>query len=84
MKNIDRRKFLQTSTSLVVAGAMPGLLLGSSGALAADGSTVKLGLLHSLTGTIALAEAALVDAEKPGGFTGCACWCCCFRGCFLH
>ena len=64
MKNIDRRKFLQTSASLAAVSAVPGLLLGSSVAMAAEGPTVKLGLLHSLTGTIALAEAALVDAEK--------------------
>lgn len=64
MKNINRRKFLQTTTSLVAAGSVPGLFLGSTSAFAADGDTVKLGLLHSLTGTIALAEASLVDAEK--------------------
>ena len=64
MKNINRREFLQTGTSLIAAGAIPGILLGSTSAFAADGETIKLGLLHSLTGTIALAEAALVDAEK--------------------
>ena len=64
MKNTDRRTFLQTATSLVAASAVPGLFLNSIEAHAVDSPTVKLGLLHSLTGTIALAEAALVDAEK--------------------
>ncbi len=60
MTKFNRRDFLQASGSLLAASAVPGLLPQS--AWAAD--TVKLGLLHSLTGTIALAEASLVDAEK--------------------
>ena len=59
MTKFNRRDFLQASGSLIAASAVPGMM---SSAFAAD--TVKLGLLHSLTGTIALAEASLVDAEK--------------------
>src|SRR5438067_7592753 len=64
MNKINRRKFLQSSSTLLAAGALPGFVLSAKSAFAADGDTVKLGLLHSLTGTIALAEASLVDAEK--------------------
>lgn len=60
MSKFNRRGFLQAGGSILAAGAIPGLLQHS--VFAAD--TVKLGLLHSLTGTIALAEASLVDAEK--------------------
>jgi urea transport system substrate-binding protein len=59
MTKFNRRDFLQVGGSLIAASAIPGML---PSAFAAD--TVKLGLLHSLTGTIALAEASLVDAEK--------------------
>jgi urea transport system substrate-binding protein len=60
MSKFNRRQLLQVGGSLIAATAIPGLLAKS--AFAAE--TVKLGLLHSLTGTIALAEASLVDAEK--------------------
>ena len=59
MTKFNRRDFLQAGGSLIAASALPGML---PSAFAAD--SVKLGLLHSLTGTIALAEASLVDAEK--------------------
>lgn len=62
MGNINRRKFLQVSGSLVATSVVSGVTLWPNISLAAD--TVKLGLLHSLTGTIAIAEAALVEAEK--------------------
>ena len=62
MSKFNRRSFLQTSGALLAASAIPGVGLLSSSAHAAE--TVKLGLLHSLSGTIAIAEASLVDAEK--------------------
>ena len=62
MGNINRRKFLQASSSLVATSVVSGVTLWPNISLAAE--TVKLGLLHSLTGTIAIAEAALVEAEK--------------------
>jgi urea transport system substrate-binding protein len=58
---LRRRRFLKASgAALVAASAAP--LFRSSRAFAAD--TVKVGILHSLTGTIAIAEASVVDAEK--------------------
>ena len=62
MSDFNRRRFLQTSGSMMAMGTATGSILLSSQAQAQD--VVKLGLLHSLTGTIAIAEAALVDAEK--------------------
>ncbi len=62
MSKISRRRFMQLGGSLVVAGAVPAASLWSKAAFGAE--SVKLGLVHSLTGTIAIAEAALVEAEK--------------------
>lgn len=61
MTSINRRRFLQLGGTAVAATALPSATLWSGRAFAAE--PVKLGLLHSLTGTIAIAEAALVDAE---------------------
>lgn len=62
MKNqMDRRHFIKTSGSMFALAAAAGTPLV---ARAASSEPVKLGLLHSLTGTIAIAEASLVDAEK--------------------
>jgi len=58
MRGISRRELLKSAAAVSTAG---------SSALmrpAAAQDTVKLGILHSLTGTIALAEASIVDAEK--------------------
>jgi urea transport system substrate-binding protein len=62
MRPFNRRRFIQTSGSLVALSATAGTALLPLGARAQ--STVKLGLLHSLTGTIAITETAVVDAEK--------------------
>ena len=62
MSRIDRRDFIKTSGSMLALGAASGASLIPS--LASAQETVKLGLLHSLSGTIAIAEASLVDAEK--------------------
>ena len=58
MRGISRRELLKSAA--VVSAA------GSSALMrpAAAQDTVKLGILHSLTGTIAIAEASIVDAEK--------------------
>mgnify|MGYP001254028365 CR=1 FL=1 len=59
MGKLTRRGFVKAGGALAgtaAAGVLP------KGAFAQQ--TVKLGLLHSLSGTIALAEASLVDAEK--------------------
>lgn len=69
MSKVTRRRFMQIGGSLVAASALPVATMWSKIGFAAEtvgytATTVKLGLLHSLTGTIAIAEAALVEAEK--------------------
>lgn len=62
MSQFNRRRFITTSGSVVALGATSGVSLIPGMANAQE--TVKLGLLHSLSGTIAIAEASLLDAEK--------------------
>ncbi|MHB1656736.1 MAG: urea ABC transporter substrate-binding protein [Burkholderiales bacterium] len=62
MSKYNRRDFLLTTAAAMATGMLPGVVLGSKEALAAD--TVKVGILHSLTGTLAINEAAVVEAEK--------------------
>ncbi|MCW5624664.1 MAG: urea ABC transporter substrate-binding protein [Burkholderiales bacterium] len=57
-----RRQFIKTSTAVAAASALPFPMINIKTAGAAD--TVKVGILHSLTGTIAIAEKSVVDAEK--------------------
>jgi urea transport system substrate-binding protein len=57
-----RRRELLKGSGLAAAGVGVSLLLRPKRAYGAD--TVKVGILHSLTGTIAIAEASVVDAEK--------------------
>ncbi|MDS7595450.1 transporter substrate-binding protein [Agrobacterium tumefaciens] len=57
-----RRTVLKTGLSASVLAAASGTALLSSQAGASE--TVKLGLLHSLTGNLALSEVALMEAEK--------------------
>jgi urea transport system substrate-binding protein len=76
VSNFDRRKFIKTSTALAAASALPFPMINIKTAGAAD--SVKVGILHSLTGTIAIAEKSVVDAEmlaieeinKAGGVMG--------------
>jgi urea transport system substrate-binding protein len=60
-KKIRRREVLK-GAAVAMAGAGLAPLLRPAKAYGAD--TVKVGILHSLTGTIAIAEASVVDAEK--------------------
>ena len=60
MTQFNRRRFIRTGGSVVMLGVVGSVV--PFGARAQE--TVKLGLLHSLSGTIAIAEASLVDAEK--------------------
>lgn len=62
MSQFNRRRFMKTGGTMMVLGAASGASLLPN--LASAQETVKLGLLHSLSGTIAIAEAALVEAEK--------------------
>jgi len=55
---LNRRQFLKGTAAV----ASTGPFVWPRGAWAQ--STVKVGILHSLTGTIAIAEASVVDAEK--------------------
>lgn len=59
MTELNRRDIIKTGGSMLILGATAGVP-----AIALAQETVKLGLLHSLSGTIAIAEASLVDAEK--------------------
>jgi urea transport system substrate-binding protein len=59
MSQFNRRDIMKTGGSMLILGAA-----GGTAGLASAQETVKLGLLHSLSGTIAIAEASLVDAEK--------------------
>ena len=62
MRELNRRRFLQSSSSAAVLGTVAGGV--AFPAIVRAQESVKLGLLHSLSGTIAIAEASLVDAEK--------------------
>lgn len=59
MTQFNRRQLVKTGGSLLLLGAA-----GGTARFASAQETVKLGLLHSLSGTIAIAEASLVEAEK--------------------
>lgn len=59
MSEMNRRDIVKTGGSMLILSAAGGLP-----SIASAQETVKLGLLHSLSGTIAIAEASLVDAEK--------------------
>jgi urea transport system substrate-binding protein len=58
----NRRKFIKTSAAVAAASTLPVPFIWPRGAQAQE--VVKVGILHSLTGTIAIAEASVVDAEK--------------------
>jgi urea transport system substrate-binding protein len=76
VSNLNRRQFIKTSTAIAAASALPFPMINIRTAGAAD--KVKVGILHSLTGTIAIAEKSVVDAEmlaieeinKAGGVMG--------------
>ena len=76
MSKIKRRDFLKASAIGAAASAVPAPFIWPKGAMAQN--TVKVGILHSLTGTIAIAEKSVVDAEmlaieeinKSGGVMG--------------
>lgn len=62
MSKFTRREFIKAGTVAAAATAVPAPFIWPRGAHAAD--PIKVGILHSLTGTIAIAEASVVDAEK--------------------
>ena len=59
--DLKRRSFIKKSLATAVAGTLPAPFIWATGAHAAP--TVKMGILHSVTGTIAIAEKSVVDAE---------------------
>lgn len=78
MNKTSRRGFIKAAGALVGATLVMGLTSGLSSALAADTSTaavnttklavtdktVKVGILHSATGTMAISETGAIQAEK--------------------
>ncbi|HQS58077.1 MAG: urea ABC transporter substrate-binding protein [Gallionellales bacterium 35-53-114] len=78
MSKTSRRNFIKTAGALLGASLVMGLSSGMNSALAADTSTaavnktklavtdktVKVGILHSATGTMAISETGSIQAEK--------------------
>lgn len=62
MSKVTRREFIKAGTVAAAAATVSAPFIWPKGAQAAD--PIKVGILHSLTGTIAIAEASVVDAEK--------------------
>jgi len=60
---ISKRNFLKTVATAAAAAAVPSVLTMASGAASAA-DPVTVGILHSMSGSLALAEAHVVDAEK--------------------
>jgi len=58
MQDVTRRDFLKTA-AVVGAGTAAGI--GFPSVLRAQGGTVKVGVLHSLSGTMAISEVSLRD-----------------------
>lgn len=71
MRKFSRRKFLSKTGQLVSAAVIAGLISGNvlaapattTGQAVTD-TTVKVGILHSLTGTMAISETGAQEAEK--------------------
>ena len=62
MSKVTRREFIKAGTVAAAAATVSAPFIWPKGAQAAD--PIRVGILHSLTGTIAIAEASVVDAEK--------------------
>lgn len=62
MIKITRRHLMRSTVAGAAAIAMPSVLRAQTQGV--DANSVRLGILHSLTGTFAIAEAAMVEAEK--------------------
>jgi len=66
-QSVARREFLQTggvAATLAAARCLaPALFVGCSVGLPKQSATVPIGLLHSQTGTMAISEASVRDAE---------------------
>ncbi len=67
-RGVNRRQFLkQTGVTLAAAGALAPFVLSGcgpgAGTAGGGGNTIKVGILHSLTGTMAISETSLKDSE---------------------
>lgn len=60
----SRREVLRTSLTLAAGAALSPFVLSGCGADKNKGNTIKVGILHSLTGTMAISETALNKVEK--------------------
>jgi urea transport system substrate-binding protein len=67
-RNLTRRKFLakvgQTGLTLAAAQALAPFALTGCSSSKTTGGTIKVGILHSLTGTMAISETSLRDVEQ--------------------
>lgn len=61
MSKLNRRDFIKATTATAAATTITAPYIWPKGAQAQN--VVKMGILHSLTGTIAIAEKSVVDAE---------------------
>ncbi len=76
MHNLGRRRLLASTTAILAAGAIPMAL--STPAAAQAAGPIKIGVLHSLSGTMAISETTLKDVmlmlvdeqNKAGGVLG--------------
>lgn len=64
MSRLGRRKFLVYGSSAIGTSVLLKAISGDRQAKAADGDTIKVGILHSLSGTMAISETTVVEAEK--------------------
>ena len=55
------KKFIQSTTALVIAGLLSMVLVAGCSDSSAASNTVKVGILHSLSGTMAISETSLRD-----------------------
>ena len=62
MSKVTRRRFMQTAATVAGVSMMPSILRAQSAGVTAD--AVRQGILHSLTGTFAIAEAAMVTRKS--------------------
>lgn len=62
MKKTRMKRFLAVLSAAALAATML-TACGSGGSSSGDGDTVKVGLLHSLTGSMAISEKSVRDAE---------------------
>ena len=63
MKKTRMKRFLAVLSAAALAATMLTACGSGGGSSSGDGDTVKVGLLHSLTGSMAISEKSVRDAE---------------------